>query len=247
MAMLSDHELLELGMNTRYVHDDQRRVLHDNSPGASRSPRMSVAGCASANVLRLRRDVGEDTARAIEALLADEPPLARPDSSPVHLDEYRHLLDAEGSDTLVRHGLAWVFPDPLHYRSDVELIGSDTSEAVQLLADLARDGMPRALVDLGFVNEAELWAPWCVVMWEGAIASIAFAARLSWSAAETGVATVPAFRGRGYAAAATAGWAALSSLSGRTLFYGTDRTNLSSQAVARRLGLRFLGSSFAIY
>lgn len=73
-----------------------------------------------------------------------------------------------------------------------------------------------------------------------------FAARLSRSAAETGVATVPAFRGRGYAAAATAGWAALPSLRGHILFYETDRMNRSSQGVARRLGLRFLGATFAI-
>jgi hypothetical protein len=58
-------------------------------------------------------------------------------------------------------------------------------------------------------------------------------------AAECGVWTDPAFRGRGYAAAVTSEWAAM--LSGRHLFYSTDAENLSSQRVAQRLKLRPLG------
>jgi hypothetical protein len=244
--MPTDRELLELGMDTRFVLDNAGRVLHNNSPDASTAARLSLAGSVSANALRLRSDVGEETAQAIEAFVADEPPLSEPHSNPRHLDEYRRLLDAEAPVTAVRRGLAWVFPEQLGYRHQVELRDSDSAEGVRLLDRLRRDGMPPALVELGFVDEAELWAPWCVAMCEGAIASVALSSRLGPSAAETGVVTVPAFRGRGYAAAATAGWAALPSLRGRALFYGTDRENVSSQMVARRLGLRFLGATFAI-
>jgi predicted GNAT family acetyltransferase len=106
--------------------------------------------------------------------------------------------------------------------------------------------MPEALVALGFVDVGEFWAPWCVALEGDEIASIAFAARLGPAGAETGVATVPALRGRGFAAAATAGWASLPALDGRTLFYSTSRTNLSSQRVAQRLGLRFIGATFSI-
>ena len=92
----------------------------------------------------------------------------------------------------------------------------------------------------------DFWPPWCVALQGDEIAAIAFAARLSPDAAEPGVGSVPAFRGRGLAAAATAGWAALPGLQGRALFYGTSRTNVSSQRVAVRLGLRFLGASLSI-
>jgi hypothetical protein len=57
---------------------------------------------------------------------------------------------------------------------------------------------------------------------------------------------VPTYRGRGFAAAACAGGAGLPSLCGRNLFYGTDRTNISSQRVVERLGLNFLGASLSI-
>jgi predicted GNAT family acetyltransferase len=106
--------------------------------------------------------------------------------------------------------------------------------------------MPESLLALGFVDGGELWAPWCVALHQDEVASIAFAARLGPSATETGVTTVPAFRGHGFAAAATAGWVSLPSLRGRALFYSTSRTNVSSQRVAQRLGLRFLGASLDI-
>jgi predicted GNAT family acetyltransferase len=53
--------------------------------------------------------------------------------------------------------------------------------------------------------------------------------------------TLPAYRGRGLAAAATAGWSRLPGLQMRPLFYATHRDNLSSQRVIARLGLPFLG------
>ncbi|MFG1701639.1 GNAT family N-acetyltransferase [Nonomuraea sp. M3C6] len=56
---------------------------------------------------------------------------------------------------------------------------------------------------------------------------------------EAGTWTSPAFRGRGYAATATAAWADL--FSGTRLFYSTSADNHSSQRVAARLGLRNIG------
>jgi predicted GNAT family acetyltransferase len=116
-----------------------------------------------------------------------------------------------------------------------------------LLVDLAERGMPEPLVVMGFVNTEEFWPPWCVALSDGSkISSIAFAARLGPMGAEAGVASIPSFRGQGFAAAATAGWAAHAALRGRALFYGTDRTNVSSQRVVERLRLRFFGASLAI-
>ena len=57
---------------------------------------------------------------------------------------------------------------------------------------------------------------------------------------------VAAYRGREFAAAAVAGWAAVPPLGGRSLFYGPARTNVSSQRAVRRQGLRFVGASVAV-
>jgi predicted GNAT family acetyltransferase len=134
----------------------------------------------------------------------------------------------------------------VEFAHDVTLVASDTPAGNGLLADLTERGMPPELAALGFVDANEFWAPWCVALHRDAIVSIAFSARLGPAGADTGVATAPAYRGRGFAAAATAGWAALPALRNRALFYSTQRTNVSSQRVAQRLGLRFLGATMGI-
>ena len=239
-------ELLAIDVATLFVTAGSGRILHDNAPNRSTGPRLYLTGCKSGNVVRIRHDVGEMTARAIERIAGDEPPLCGPDSTPVHLDRYLQLLDAEAPVECCDAGLIWTFPEPMAYEHKEALAGSETPEGARLLARLRDQGMPPAMTALGFKRISDLWAPWCIALHEDEIASVAFSARLGPAGAETGVTTVPAFRGHGYAAAATAGWAALPSLRGRVLFYSTSRTNVSSQRVAQRLGLDFLGASMAI-
>src|SRR6266851_8947824 len=143
---------------------------------------------------------------------------AIPDSTPLHLDEYTHLLAAEAPIAHCTSGLTWCFPAALSYAHDVPLIASGTLAGDRLLARLAHQGLPQALLDLGFTSLDDFWPPWSAALQNGEIASIAFAARLSPAAAETGAVTVQEFRGLGLAAAATAGWAAHPALRGRVLF-----------------------------
>jgi len=241
-----DADLLALDVATLFVLNRFGRTLHDNAPDRSPGPRFYLGGCGSANVVRIRWDVGPDTAQALQRLAADEPPLRNPDSTPPHLDEYTHLLAAEAPIAHCTLGLTWCFPAALSYAHDVPLIASGTPAGDRLLARLAHQGLPQALLELGFTSLDDFWPPWCAALQNGEIASIAFAARLSPAAAETGVVTVQEFRGQGLAAAATAGWAAHPALRGRALFYSTSRTNTSSQRVAARLGLRFFGASLSI-
>jgi RimJ/RimL family protein N-acetyltransferase len=90
--------------------------------------------------------------------------------------------------------------------------------------------------------------PWTMALEGELVVSICHTPRpLTTRAAECGVWTHPAFRGRGYAAAVTSEWAAIMRPSGRYLFYSTDAENLSSQRVARRLNLRRLGWSWHLW
>lgn len=241
-----DRELLAIQVATLFVTAESGRVLRDNAPDRSAGPRLYLAGCKSGNVVRIRHDVGEETARAIESIAADEPPLCDPDSTPVHLDEYLQFLASEAPVEHWNAGLIWTFPDRLAYEHKEALVGSETPEGGRLLVRLKEQAMPQAIMAVGFKEISDLWAPWCMALHEDEIASIAFSARLGPAGAETGVTTVPAFRGHGYAAAATAGWASLPSLRRRALFYSTSRANVSSRRVAQRLGLHFLGASMAI-
>jgi len=238
-------DLLRLEVEALYVLTGSGRLVCRNTPDHEAAARLRLAGCRSGNV-RLRHDVGAATAQAIERLAADEPPLYAPGSRPIHLDDYFELLAVEAPVEQWDLGLAWSFPDRLGYRHSAPLVASDTPEGDRLLARLRERGMPPALVRAGFMDVERLWAPWCVALDGDEIASVAFTAGLGPASAEVGVDTVERYRGRGLAAAATAGWAAQPGLSGRVLFYSTTVANRSSQQVTRRLGLRYLGADLTI-
>ena len=55
-----------------FVFTDAGRILHENAPDRAAGPRVFLAACAGGTILRMRHDVGEEAARAIELLVADE-------------------------------------------------------------------------------------------------------------------------------------------------------------------------------
>jgi hypothetical protein len=236
-------DLAPIEAATLFVLTASGRIQCENDPPRSHGPRMYLGGCEAGNVARIRHDVGDDTARAIEALAADEPPLAHPSSTPEHLDNYVQLLAREAPIEQQTAGLTFYAAGPLEYEHDVTLVCSDTPAGDRMLATIADQGMPPSLVALGFTA---LWPPWCVALHDGAIASVAETVRSGESGVEAGITTVPELRRRGFAAAATAGWAAHPALDGRVRFYSTQRANVASQGVARRLGLRFVGANLRV-
>lgn len=192
-------------------------------------------------------DVLAATARAIQRLADDEPPLDAPGRAPRHVDDYVALLGAEAP--IERHGTGvnYCFPSDFGYQHDVHTVGSDAGHAALARFGLTPDReLPAPLRAIGFATVGRLWAPWCVALHDGEIASLVETVRIGPAGAEAGVNTVPALRGRGFAAAASAGWATSPSLGGRTRFYSTSATNRSSQRVAERLGLQYIGASFSL-
>jgi hypothetical protein len=89
-------------------------------------------------------------------------------------------------------------------------------------------------------------APMMAVVVDGHAVSACFCARRSIGAAEAGLETALAFRGRGHAARVTTAWAGAVRASGRTPLYSTSWTNASSLAVARKLGLRIYAMNWSI-
>jgi hypothetical protein len=81
---------------------------------------------------------------------------------------------------------------------------------------------------------------------DGRAVSLCFCSRRPAEATEAGLETVPAFRGRGYATAATAAWAAEVSRRGCIPLYSTSWDNLASQAVARKLRMVLYGDDWSI-
>lgn len=243
---LTDAELLVLRFETGFVFTDAGRLVESNSPDRLRAPRMYLAGSASGNEVRFRDDVSSALVETIERLVSDEPPLYDVDRPPAHRSDYIRLFGDEVGIVSVNSGLAWSFPQRLSHDSDATLIHSETSEAEDLVERLLRDGMPDAMVSVGYTSVDDFWPPWCIALHDDEIAAITEAARLTAAAAEAGVTTVEHLRRRGYATAATAGWAQSPALRNRTLFYSTDRSNSSSRHVAARLNLGYLGATFTI-
>lgn len=230
-------------LRTLFLLSEAGRIERENDPDGSHGPRLWLAGSAFGNVVGVGSDVDDGVATEIEAVAATEPPFADRNGVPKHLDRYVDLLSQEAETPRQERGLTYVLPHRHPYESRVKLVDGDSPEGRRLSASFAADGMPDGLAALGFRSVADLWPPWCVVLVDGEAVSVAFAARISAAGAELGVATAEAFRGRGYAAAAAAGWSALPALRSRMLFYSADQANASSRRVVSRLGLPFLGAN----
>jgi hypothetical protein len=244
--MLSDAELLAIQFQTALVLERPGRILITNDPDRSPAPRFALAGCASGNIYGVRADVADSTAGQLMELAASEPPFFSKLVAPRHLDRYIELLSRAAPVSQPHLEMTYVLPNDIAYQDDGRLICSDSQEGQELRATLAAKGIPTGLAEMGFTNVSDFWDPWCVALHGAEVASVAFAARLSETGACLGLATSPELRGRGYAAAATAGWARMPALRSRVLFYSTGQTNISSQHVIARLGLRFLGSSLGL-
>ncbi len=239
---MTDLDLLDLEGRTLYVLTPEGRIARENDPDRSAGPQFWFAGCAAGTVARLHRTLAPDTAAKIEALVVQEPPFDEPGALPRFIADYERLLPgAELSRELVHE-----LPHSLQVESDAKFITSGSEEGTRFMAAVAKDGMPQNLVDLRMRVLEDLWAPWVILIVDGEVASMAFAARLSDDGAELGLATVPKFRGRGLARLVTAAWSNLPELKARRLFYGADHDNLASGRVIAQLGLRRIGVSIRL-
>lgn len=143
-----------------------------------------------------------------------------------------------GDAHLWRGGPSYVIEPGARFSSTVRLARSDTWRGDVLRSANPGNWQP---VEWDELLDGTL-GPWTIAIEDERAVSICHTpGPMRARAAECGVWTDAAFRGRGYAAAVTAAWAELVRPSGRWLFYSTDADNRSSQRVAERLGLRRIG------
>ena len=199
-------------MGASYLTAPNGRMLHVNDPDRPEAPRMALCACPQGAIVLYRHDATD---------LREHLTLAAPIAP--HNIEFHHILP---------HDTRW---------NDPSVVAQGTPEGDALWARWQRDGLPPGIVSQGFTDLSHFWPPWCVAMAGEEIASIAFAARIDAAAACIGVATVPVFRGRGFACAVTAAWSALPALRDRVLFYSTHFDNAASQRVIAKLALPRLG------
>jgi RimJ/RimL family protein N-acetyltransferase len=131
-------------------------------------------------------------------------------------------------------GPAFVFPDSLAQSADLVVVQDETL--------LAHNFGGWALGEIAAGR-----SPVLAIVEDGRPVSIGFCARSSSVAAEAGVETAPAYRGRGFGPRVVTAWALAVRASGRIPLYSTSWTNDASLSIARKLGLTTYASDWSVY
>jgi RimJ/RimL family protein N-acetyltransferase len=222
---LADLELLEIEMDLLW---------------GSGGPELVIAAARDGQRARVGNAVPADLARTLTSEVEAGQSGAGLGAPPPRLEQWRTQLElALGGPISLAPGSgpSYLVQNDVAFRATAPLVRSDASDPGRLRAANPGNWGTDEWIDL---LEGRL-GPWVMAVHDDRVISICHTPASNARAAEAGTWTNPEFRGRGHAASTTAEWAALMRPGGRLLFYSTSRTNHSSQAVAKRLGLRSIG------
>jgi hypothetical protein len=221
----------DLHLMTCLVLNDEGRIVSTREPEASRGPLFTLVRSATSCAWAVRADVPPDLASELDRLARDEPPTFDLQDAPVHADRYVSLLGGRIASSQVpvtktrrSDGPAFDFPDSLVPSADLVVV-----EDERLLQHNFRGWVAGEI--------AAGRSPVLAIVEHGFPVSICFCARRSDVAAEAGLDTAEAYRGKGYGPRVTAAWALAIRASGRIPLYSTSWTNHASLAVVRKLNL----------
>jgi hypothetical protein len=219
----------KLHLETTFVLDTAGRITSTREPQANRGPLFSLVRSASSCAWAVRSDVAQELADELNQLAREEPPISRLRDDPVHAARYQALLGER-----VVSGPVFTFPQTMSHSSDVVTITDE-----RLLERHFRGWV------VGEIAAGR--APVMAIRANGYPVSVCFSARWSPLAAHAGVETAPAFRARAFAPRVTAAWALAIRASGGIPLYQTGWSNVSSLAVARKLGLDAFAADWSVW
>jgi len=218
----------DLHLGTCFVLDANDRIVATREPSPTPAPAFSFVRDATTCAWAVHSDTPGDIAAEVEALARDELPSANLREPPAHAQRYASLLGGS-----ISSGPALSFPGTLSAPGEVGLV-----DDLRLLERHFRGWV---------VEEIPGCSPIVAVLEDGYAVSVCFSARRSPIAAEAGLETAQAFRGRGLGPRVTAAWALATRASGGTPLYSTSWDNDASLAVARKLRLHAYASSWRIH
>ncbi len=233
---VSDLQLLRIQVDALFTHDSRGRIRYVNEPGGDRAPRFFFGRTREGHIWRCRDDLAEETVRELERLASEEPVRDDVRAEPRNMDAFRAALRADQEIASGWSGPAYRFPDELPRQAIVTRL---TRSDLHLLWTMAWDLDETA-------REFERREPFMAVIENGGAVSLCHSARLTDRAAEAGVETLEAYRGRGYAIAVVAEWAHAIRATSRIPLYSTSWDNLASRAVAHGLGLVQYGTDLSL-
>jgi ribosomal protein S18 acetylase RimI-like enzyme len=200
---------------------------------------LTIACAGDGQSLWIGAAVPDAQATELTAVFAAATPSRDPAAPPPALEPCRRLLDTGGRSLLCKAGPSFLFPEDVRFLAPgIHIERSDGANKEALRGANPGNWQP---VEWDELLDGRL-GPWAMAIDGELVVSICHTpGPIRARAAECGVWTRPAYRGRGYGAAVTSAWAAIMRSPGRHLFYDTDADNLSSQRLTRRLHLRPLG------
>ncbi len=217
----------ELHLSTLFLLDSDGRITGTREPEPSPGPLFVLIRGETSCVWAVRADVPQHLADELEGLAADEPPTSDFRSSPVYAERYESLIGGR-----VDSGPAFTFPEEIAPPQGTVLI-EDTALLDRHFAGWTEDEIPERIPIVGVIEA-------------GYAVSVCCCSRRSDVAAEAGLETAEAYRGRGLGPRVTAAWALAIRDSGRMPLYSTSWTNDASLAVARKLGLVAYASAWSV-
>ncbi len=217
----------DLHLRTSFLLDGDGRISRARSPEPNPGPLFSLIRGTSSCAWAVRADVPRHIADELDGLAREEPPASGLRDAPVHAERYMSLLGGK-----VYAGPAFIFPGVIARPSGTVFI-DDLQLLEHHFTGWTMGEIPRA-------------SPIVAAVEEGHVVSVCFCARRSDTAAEAGLETAAAFRGRGLGPRVTAAWALALRASGRVPLYSTSWSNEASLAVARKLGLVAYASTWSL-
>jgi hypothetical protein len=207
------------------------RMLDVDAGGrlAGQGPHFYLLRTPSEVICRVHARIDDDVASSLKQIATAE--RGRQRDWPLEYGQYLALLGSVAPVKAMRAGPMFSVPASTDARATK--IGPENT-------DLLRGGLDEWLPDVaaGRLIYAALA--------DGRAVSICASVSVFEGAHVAGVETLPAYRGRGLATQAVAGWATAVSRLGAIALYGTSFDNLASQGVARRLGMTLLGAEFSV-
>lgn len=222
--VLSDIELLDLKIAALFRFDVAGHILGSNEQEPQPAPRLYVACTRQGHRRRLGQDVSAELTAQLEAVPRQAPAVTELTEAALPLQSLRELLQLGDKLPAYSSGPAFRFPDVIRRAAEATLITPDNAGVLLPHFPWTATELPYRL-------------PCAAVVVDGVAVAMCCSSRNTAHAAEAGVDTIEAFRGRGYAAAVTATWAQAVRASGRIPFYSTWWENHASRGVARSLGL----------
>ena len=230
MTGSTELDLMRMHVEALYVHDGRSRIESINQWDGGMVPRFFLGRTKAGNLWRFRSDLPDDLAGDLKSLCRDEPEPHELSQPPVHQEQYIRLLSP----------VEQIWTGPAYWFS---MAVDPTMEPVVITeanADLLRGGLDDWIPDVPHRS------PFMAMVENGHAVSVCASVRIAKAAHEAGVESLPAYRRKGHAVDAVAGWANEVRKTGAIPLYSTSWDNAASRGLAAKLGLSMFGVDFHV-